>query len=251
MSTQPATNRSPALGRRKRVTLADVARRAGVSQTAASFVLTGRREEMRISADVEARVLQAAQETGLPAEHRLTKPPHRDDAHDRVHLRHDRHNPVRRRPHQGRARSSARPRLSAAHRRDRRRSHARAATTRSNDRPPSRRNRPRVDVHAQAGGSEPLEDPSRCSSERRSGATRTSHLSHSRRSRGRTSGSENPDRSWTRGRHLPRRSRTATKPRATTRRGTSCRRATAGDQREPSRGWAQSLRRDCLRGVAT
>jgi LacI family transcriptional regulator len=48
----------------KRVRLADVAKRAGVSQTAASFVLTGRREEMRISLDVEARVLEAARETG-------------------------------------------------------------------------------------------------------------------------------------------------------------------------------------------
>jgi LacI family transcriptional regulator len=48
----------------KRVTLADVARHAGVSQTAASFVLTGRREEMRISADVEARVLRAVRTTG-------------------------------------------------------------------------------------------------------------------------------------------------------------------------------------------
>jgi LacI family transcriptional regulator, galactose operon repressor len=50
--------------RSKRVTLADVARSAGVSQTAASFVLSGRREEMRISADVEARVLRAVRETG-------------------------------------------------------------------------------------------------------------------------------------------------------------------------------------------
>ncbi|HEX6761621.1 MAG TPA: LacI family DNA-binding transcriptional regulator [Gaiellaceae bacterium] len=48
----------------KRVRLADVAQRAGVSQTAASFVLTGRREEMRISLEVEARVLEAARETG-------------------------------------------------------------------------------------------------------------------------------------------------------------------------------------------
>jgi len=48
----------------KRVTLADVARSAGVSQTAASFVLSGRREEMRISLDVEARVLRAVRETG-------------------------------------------------------------------------------------------------------------------------------------------------------------------------------------------
>lgn len=48
----------------RRVRLADVAKRAGVSQTAASFVLTGRREEMRISREVEARVLEAARETG-------------------------------------------------------------------------------------------------------------------------------------------------------------------------------------------
>jgi LacI family transcriptional regulator len=48
----------------RRVTLADVARSAGVSQTAASFVLSGRREEMRISADVEERVRRAVRETG-------------------------------------------------------------------------------------------------------------------------------------------------------------------------------------------
>jgi LacI family transcriptional regulator len=47
-----------------RITLADVARSAGVSQTAASFVLSGRREEMRISADVEARVRKAVRDTG-------------------------------------------------------------------------------------------------------------------------------------------------------------------------------------------
>jgi LacI family transcriptional regulator len=48
----------------KRVTLADVAGRAGVSRTAASFVLTGRREEMRISIEVEDRVLRAARDLG-------------------------------------------------------------------------------------------------------------------------------------------------------------------------------------------
>jgi LacI family transcriptional regulator len=47
----------------KRVTLADVARKAGVSQTAASFVLTGRKD-MRISVHAEERVLRAAAETG-------------------------------------------------------------------------------------------------------------------------------------------------------------------------------------------
>jgi LacI family transcriptional regulator len=45
----------------RRVTLADVARRAGVSRTTASFVLSGR-SDMRISAAAQARVLLAAQE---------------------------------------------------------------------------------------------------------------------------------------------------------------------------------------------
>jgi LacI family transcriptional regulator len=43
------------------VTLRDVADRAGVSRTTASFVMTGRRD-MRISADAEERVLRAARE---------------------------------------------------------------------------------------------------------------------------------------------------------------------------------------------
>jgi LacI family transcriptional regulator len=45
----------------RRITLVDVATKAGVSRTTASFVLTGRRD-MRISADAEERVLQAARE---------------------------------------------------------------------------------------------------------------------------------------------------------------------------------------------
>ena len=45
----------------QRVTLAEVARRAGVSRTTASFVMTGRRD-MRISRDAEERVRQAARE---------------------------------------------------------------------------------------------------------------------------------------------------------------------------------------------
>ena len=59
---QPSAGQSE--NERRRVRLADVAKRAGVSPTAASFVLTGRREEMRISLAVEARVLEAARETG-------------------------------------------------------------------------------------------------------------------------------------------------------------------------------------------
>jgi LacI family transcriptional regulator len=45
-----------------RVTLADVARAAGVSSTAASLVLSGRAREMRISQEVERRVQAAAEQ---------------------------------------------------------------------------------------------------------------------------------------------------------------------------------------------
>jgi LacI family transcriptional regulator len=44
----------------RRVTLAEVAKLAGVSPTTASFVLSGRGQEMRISRDVEERVLKTA-----------------------------------------------------------------------------------------------------------------------------------------------------------------------------------------------
>jgi LacI family transcriptional regulator len=64
MSTKPRHRPRQAPGASRRVTLADVADRAGVSRTAASFVLTGRRVEMRISADAEDRVLRAAREMG-------------------------------------------------------------------------------------------------------------------------------------------------------------------------------------------
>ncbi|MEV0757715.1 LacI family DNA-binding transcriptional regulator [Streptosporangium sp. NPDC050280] len=46
----------------KRVTLADVAKIAAVSTTTASLVLSGRGRELRISQDVEQRVLKAAEE---------------------------------------------------------------------------------------------------------------------------------------------------------------------------------------------
>jgi LacI family transcriptional regulator len=46
----------------RRVTQADVARSAGVSQATASFVLAGRSRQMRISREVERRVRQAASE---------------------------------------------------------------------------------------------------------------------------------------------------------------------------------------------
>ncbi|MFB4280267.1 MULTISPECIES: LacI family DNA-binding transcriptional regulator [unclassified Nonomuraea] len=46
----------------RRVTLADVAKAAGVSRTTASLVLSGRGRELRISQDVEQRVVRAADE---------------------------------------------------------------------------------------------------------------------------------------------------------------------------------------------
>ncbi|SDM35673.1 LacI family transcriptional regulator [Nonomuraea maritima] len=46
----------------RRVTMADVAKAAGVSRTTASLVLSGRGRELRISQDVEQRVLRAAHE---------------------------------------------------------------------------------------------------------------------------------------------------------------------------------------------
>jgi len=46
----------------RRVTLADVAERAGVSRTTASLVLAGRSRELRISRTVEQRVTEAARE---------------------------------------------------------------------------------------------------------------------------------------------------------------------------------------------
>ncbi|WP_440074217.1 LacI family DNA-binding transcriptional regulator [Streptosporangium sp. OZ121] len=49
---------------RRRVTLADLAQAAGVSRTTASLVMTGRGRELRISHDVEQKVLRAADELG-------------------------------------------------------------------------------------------------------------------------------------------------------------------------------------------
>ncbi|ROP35870.1 LacI family transcriptional regulator [Saccharothrix texasensis] len=49
---------------RQRVTLADVAKEAGVSVTTASLVLSGRSRDLRISAAAELRVRQAAKDVG-------------------------------------------------------------------------------------------------------------------------------------------------------------------------------------------
>ena len=48
----------------RRVTLHDVAKKAGVSPTTASYILNGRSSQMRIAADTEERVRQAAEQLG-------------------------------------------------------------------------------------------------------------------------------------------------------------------------------------------
>ena len=48
----------------RKVTLIDVADRAGVSTTTASYILNGRSAQMRISADTERRVRGAASDLG-------------------------------------------------------------------------------------------------------------------------------------------------------------------------------------------
>lgn len=65
MSGVPPSKRLPkkaAVGQ-ARVTLADVADRAGVSRAAASFVMSGR-QDMRIAVDTQARIRQAADDLG-------------------------------------------------------------------------------------------------------------------------------------------------------------------------------------------
>ncbi len=49
---------------RRKVTLTDVAARAGVSTTTASYILNGRGAQMRISADAERRVMKAVEALG-------------------------------------------------------------------------------------------------------------------------------------------------------------------------------------------
>ena len=197
----------------KRVTLADVARAAGVSQTAASFVLSGRREEMRISTEVEERVLQRRARDGLPAEHRLAEPPHRHEPHDRVRLRHRRNHSVRRPPDLGRARRRPRARTPAVHRRDRRGPRARARADRGDARP-----------RASTGSSSPPCTRARSPSRRRSRtgrpcsstplpATRLEDpVGASRRGRGRPDRRPSAARRRAPGRDLPDRRRAPAQP---------------------------------------
>ena len=49
---------------RKTVTIKDIAQKAGASQTAVSFVLNNRCQEMRISDQLRDRVLDVAKELG-------------------------------------------------------------------------------------------------------------------------------------------------------------------------------------------
>ena len=132
--------------RPRRVTLREVAGRAGVSPTTASFVLAGR-DDMRISEDARLRVRQAAADLGyrpnLTARSLRTKVT-RDD---RAGLRHHRHPAVRRRDglrQPGRRAGGGAP---ALRHRDPGQRRGRGAAGRGPARPPGRRLRVRVDVH--------------------------------------------------------------------------------------------------------
>ncbi len=67
VATTDSANRSRRAGKvrkPRKVTLSDVAGRAGVSTTTASYILNGRSTEMRISADAERRVRDAVTDLG-------------------------------------------------------------------------------------------------------------------------------------------------------------------------------------------
>src|SRR4051812_26277550 len=57
-------SRLDGMAQQHRVTLAEVARSAGVSRTTASYVLNGLGQDMRIAEDARGRVLRAAKELG-------------------------------------------------------------------------------------------------------------------------------------------------------------------------------------------
>ena len=64
-------------------TLSDVAARAGVSTTTASYILNGRTAEMRISADTEERVRLGCHRAELPPQPQRPQPAHGVDLDDR------------------------------------------------------------------------------------------------------------------------------------------------------------------------
>ena len=222
MSTQRDVKGHQPSGGEKRVTLADVARRAGVSQTAASFVLTGRREDQEYSAEVEARVLQAAQETGYRPN--IVSRSLRTGTTRTIGF--ISRTPIATTPFAGDLIKGA---LEAA----RDRGYLLLIAETEGDGALEQQLLEAV-IDRQVDGivlasmyTRRLAVPSLLK-------TRAAVLLNAVPARpaplisvipdeveaGRAA-AENPDRSWTRGRHLPRRSRTATKPGATTRRGTS------------------------------
>ena len=110
----------------RRVTLADVAKRAGVSPT--DGLARAVRPRPRAAHLPGRRAARPASRRGaaVPAQHRLRRPAHRHDPNDRLRLGHRRHLAARRRHDQGSARGRARARRDAVHRRDRGRGRARA-----------------------------------------------------------------------------------------------------------------------------
>ena len=64
------------MARSSKPTLSDVAARAGVSATTASYILNGRTLEMRISSDTEAARPAGRHRAGVPAQPQRPQPAH-------------------------------------------------------------------------------------------------------------------------------------------------------------------------------
>ena len=140
-------------------TLNDVATRAGVSTTTASYILNGRTLEMRISSRHRAAGPPGRRRACLPAQPERAQPAHghhRDGRHDlRLHRRRPRGQP----PAHRRQRGRPRPRPPRRDRGERRPARRGGALHRGHARPPGRRHRlrhpgrPRDHHPARPGGS--------------------------------------------------------------------------------------------------
>ena len=149
----------------KRATLTDVAKRAGVSVTTASYILNGRTTQMRISDETARRVRAGDRGAGLPAQPQRPEPAAFQHPDDRRDLRLRRQRRVRQ-PDADRGecgRPGVRP--PARHRRDDGRPGRRGAADRGHARPPGRRHHlPDPGGLAREGAGEAARRAARCCS---------------------------------------------------------------------------------------
>ena len=125
----------------RKVTLIDVAVRAGVSATTASYILNGRSAQMRISADTERRVRGGRRGPRLPPQPQRPEPAHGHDQDHRRDLRLRGQRPVREPDADRGERRRAAVRPPGRDRRDRGRPRRRGAADRGDARPAGGRDR--------------------------------------------------------------------------------------------------------------